>query len=209
MHPSMSICPAPRQPPPIRGAKAPALSKLLVPMRGSRSSSRSRPRGRRPPGPPCCRSPAFPPSHRWDSDPQPAVYKTAALPVELRWRTIRNHTVRRRCLPASPRLASPRLVRPRPAGPSRPAAPPHCPRPACHARLAPAAPADSGIPPAAAAVWVVRRGIQRGCKIERSGARSHRGNPILRGVWRARAAVPTIDGVAERRPPRRFIVSRP
>ena len=24
-------------------------------------------------------------SHRWDSNPQPAVYKTAALPIELRW----------------------------------------------------------------------------------------------------------------------------
>jgi hypothetical protein len=26
-------------------------------------------------------------SHRWDSNPRPAVYKTAALPIELRWRT--------------------------------------------------------------------------------------------------------------------------
>ncbi len=32
-------------------------------------------------------------SHRWDSNPRPAVYKTAALPIELQWQVIDTTTL--------------------------------------------------------------------------------------------------------------------
>lgn len=35
-------------------------------------------------------------SQRWDSNPQPAVYKTAALPIELHWRIETSILINRR-----------------------------------------------------------------------------------------------------------------